>query len=419
MALVTAFPTPSPHAPAVAPASTTPDERHFRQGAGLLEDETTYGLPRMLPPYKNPFTYTILGQSFDLAYAHVAVDTTKPVLLLLHGHSSSIEEFGDLFDHVRKQFDVYAVDMPNCGRSSTVPVSTVDAWAQQNGYPPFRAGLLFLRDVLAAFADDVVFAHTGKKIHVAGGSLGGNMALWLGCLQTSWLDRVTVWSPGSAWKRSVLHDLATQTAGAFAARQTWNQMEFLTATYGPSAHVGGLKPQPWFWYYDCWGESIAADPTANVAPGQLPAKCTLLGEGRCQKCRNSVTTVAQLPDADAYPLMAARKVRYIGASFESRLAEPFDNERARWHWKIAYETMANSWSEPAGAPLVTQLTVPATFAAGTKDDDANGGLFMPTRELFAATQLAGKPCKGRWVHDSGHSLHNERPLTLTAILGGQ
>jgi hypothetical protein len=220
-----------------------------------------------------------------------------------------------------------------------------------------------------------------------------------------------VWSPGSAWPPSIKNSLAAQTAGAYASIGAWDKQKFFDSKYGSSAGIAHLRPQPWFWYFDCWAEMLGVGES-----GTTP--CTKDGAGACARCDKKIGGIANLPKIEDYPPMGGRKIRYIRHAFEEHFAEtPFDNERARWHWKIAFETMSNSWNDPAEDPVrAARLGVPAIFAAGMKDDDKYGGLYLPTRDLFLAARKKGLPCKGRWLAHSGHSLHNERPLTLRSIL---
>ena len=102
-------------------------------------------------------------------------------VLLIHGHSSRLEEYDDLVPHVAKRRRVLVPDMPGSGYSDK-PLRTYD--------------LEFLEDSLLGFLDRVGV----ERAHLAGGSLGGNLVLRLARRSPGRFERLAAWAPAGAWK---------------------------------------------------------------------------------------------------------------------------------------------------------------------------------------------------------------------------
>ena len=192
-------------------------------------------------------------------YIHQPGPPGAPVLLLLHGHSSCVLECTDLLPHLAGQAEVFAFDQPCCGESSDV--KRADVLQEYGDWAPYSA-LYFLRDLTDRFVRDVVVPKVGgRKVRVAGGSLGGNLALLLAERRPryAWLERAFAWSPGSAWAPGIDRSQGARVARQRAA-QDWSDKgalrTFLHITFCQKALPPPLSsyPQPWYWYYDCWGE---------------------------------------------------------------------------------------------------------------------------------------------------------------------
>lgn len=349
---------------------------------------------------------------------------SAPVLLLLHGHSSSVQEFEDLLPHLEDKAEVFAFDQPNCGASGDLARRrVVDAYADWDPY----AALFFLRDLTDQFVRRIVRPLTRHRpVRIAGGSLGGNLTLLLAerTPRYGWLERATLWSPGSAWDTSLGQSEAARVAYARAERD-WSRpgelRAFLSLTYCQKTiplPTPPSYPQPWYWYWDCWGEP------------QGPGGCTTEGAGGCARCAGKRPKLhyegAVLGLADNYPGMGARKV----ASIESALgavAKHLTPARAAWHWEIAAEQVELSHVqllEPDNLPRLCRLQCDTRFMAGMEDRHAPAALFQDTQHLFTVAQqhFAGRPgapkIESKWFPQTGHSIQNERPAELAAVLGG-
>ena len=110
-------------------------------------------------------------------------DAESLPILLIHGHTSRIEEYDDLVPHLAKRHRVLVPDLPGSGYSDK---------------PDAPYSLALYEDVLLAFLD----ALGVKEARVAGGSLGGNLTLRLGHRMPDRFDRLSAWAPAGAWEAS-------------------------------------------------------------------------------------------------------------------------------------------------------------------------------------------------------------------------
>lgn len=101
-------------------------------------------------------------------------------VLVIHGHTSRIEEYDGIVPRLSDRLRVLVVDLPGSGYSDK---------------PEREYSLRFYEDTLVAFLDTVGVA----KAHLAGGSMGGNLTLRLGHRFPERFERLAPWAPGSAW----------------------------------------------------------------------------------------------------------------------------------------------------------------------------------------------------------------------------
>ena len=104
-----------------------------------------------------------------------------PVVLLIPGHTSRIEEYDALVPTLAKHHRVLALDYPGSG------------YAEK---PVREYGLAYYEDISVAFLDALGVG----RAHLVGGSLGGNLVLRLGHRFPERFDRLAPWAPGSAWE---------------------------------------------------------------------------------------------------------------------------------------------------------------------------------------------------------------------------
>jgi pimeloyl-ACP methyl ester carboxylesterase len=104
-----------------------------------------------------------------------------PVLVLIPGHTSRIEEYDGLVPLLSQRHRVLVLDFPGSG------------YAEK---PDREYSLALYEDTVIAVLDALGVEHA----RLAGGSLGGNLVLRLGHRFPGRFDRLAPWAPGSAWR---------------------------------------------------------------------------------------------------------------------------------------------------------------------------------------------------------------------------
>ena len=106
-----------------------------------------------------------------------------PVVILLPGHTSRIEEYDALIPALAQSFRVRVFDFPGTGYSEK---------------PERDYTVRYYEDALIAFMN----AESIETAHLAGGSLGANVLLGAAARYPDRFERLVPWSPGSAWPAS-------------------------------------------------------------------------------------------------------------------------------------------------------------------------------------------------------------------------
>ena len=104
-----------------------------------------------------------------------------PVLLLIPGHTSRIEEYDGLVPRLARRHRVVVLDYPGSG------------YAEK---PDREYSLALYEDVSTGLLD----ALGVDRAFLAGGSLGGSLVLRLGHRYPDRFPRLAPWAPGSAWR---------------------------------------------------------------------------------------------------------------------------------------------------------------------------------------------------------------------------
>jgi pimeloyl-ACP methyl ester carboxylesterase len=125
-------------------------------------------------------------EALGMRLRYVDVGPTEPgahgtPLLLVHGHTSRIEEYEDIVPHLARTHRVLVPDLPGCGYSDK---------------PNHPYSLELYEDALLAFLD----ATGVQQARMGGGSLGGNLTLRLGHRLPDRFPELAAWAPAGAWQ---------------------------------------------------------------------------------------------------------------------------------------------------------------------------------------------------------------------------
>ncbi|MCB9593453.1 MAG: alpha/beta fold hydrolase [Sandaracinaceae bacterium] len=308
-----------------------------------------------------------------------------PAVVLLHGHSSKLEELDAVVPLLSDRFRVLVPDLPGGSgftRGELPPAST----------KTFRtAALDYLLDFVLALVDRLrasgELPKASRKIHFAGGSLGGNLALRLNARAATiaGASRFAAWSPGSAW-------------------------------YFPSDPDGDTSSP---WMVHGWG-------TAEDRMTRDPALTTKYGWKDYFQLLSKPVKIAGLEVLDAQPehwywseWYPDLRTQYFEECYESR-REIFSAGFRAVHWQLAWEQLrfshhgiGSDTKHPYDA-----YTAPLLLMAGCRDNLFPERLATATHDLYGRMRAAKmKRVFWRGFCDAGHSLHNERPEELAKVLG--
>jgi pimeloyl-ACP methyl ester carboxylesterase len=324
------------------------------------------------------------------------------VILYVHGMDSRLEEALDLTHALHriarrtgKKYTVISMDLPTSGYADNIDhlrIASLETVGRARFRPAgadieitdlqvFDAGrkhnvptLDFIEDFIVSFVDTLAKRRpelTGRLRGIVGGSLGGNMAMRLGRrTDRPWITRVVPWSPAAIWP-------------SFAEGGD------------PKDHVAVAVP--WLW----------AGGDAREVPETEVMRRLFFYYGFDWRM-GVVRRKSQAEEwfRDGWPCKA-------GAMFAGRLDrhETYDPAFRLWHWRLAAEQLVFSQQITAAAtnqPLYLQNTKPMLLICGY--EDTGGDLCAHTREV--AWKMTTTPGRALFLHDTGHSVHSERPNWL-------
>jgi alpha-beta hydrolase superfamily lysophospholipase len=313
--------------------------------------------------------------------------------LLLHGLGSRLEETDALAAALsRRGVESIAVDLPNHGHSGRIPFGLLRIDMTRTGHA--SSGPFHALDVVTAFVSRLgtalprAFAELrlAERMHaIAGGSLGGALALRSALARPRWLRRVIAWSPGTVWT-SFLDD--PHHTKRLALEPGWTRL------FGNRTPILRVR------------EPEDAD-----------------GRRRGEYIRGAL--FGRIPGATA-PIVKtwwragdyaeARRVRVDEALAVRR--ELYDEWHRRWCSALEHDQMTSSLRKrggPFGSWPWDRIRLPVLLMAGASDDVPQTRMSEACGLLAERARDHGRP-GGRYVlfENTGHSIHDERPRMLAA-----
>jgi len=341
----------------------------------------------------------VWGLEVPIRYVLAGTPTaTSKNVLLLHGHSSRLEEVEALTTGLVSQgYVVLALDLPSNGYSGQLehthvlfaeqPQRVIPLpYANEPQRPEKHSSLYTLRFLLAVidrFVQQVFAAHDlPPRIDlVAGGSLGGNLGLLLAASapwdrpdRHGWVDPKPSWmKPCAPWSPAVLWDQPSPAPGtphgrSFEAETEDRRRDHLNRWMNVDHVLVVVIRQAEQWYRKGWSD----------------------------------------------------KRRALAESWLAR-HEVYSPRFRRWHWIVAHEQVKFSHQDRVLDARGAESAVPGyglvggevLLMAGAGDDFSNTNIATRVAELGPKMPARGHAMV--W-ESTGHSIHDERPNELTAVL---
>lgn len=342
------------------------------------EDDPPYR-PVNVPTSCHPVHYTnvqVGSHALRVRYAWAGPpDGSAPIILLLHGHSSKIEEYDHLAQRLvakrtaegAPRFCVVVPDLPSCGYTSHIDHEDV-ADSDAAGTPI----LDFLEQFVEAFVEVVCRERDlpAKVACVGGGSLGGNLALRLAERRVAWAERFAAWSPASVWS-SLQGDLIKGCAidrtkeRMIEEEDDGSRRRYFHEVFAEPICATG-RTQPDMWYREHW-------------PG---------------------------------------RPSYINRALWDR-REIYSPNYRRWHWRVAHEQLVFSHVERTNGRAPWQsIAGPLLLVGGSEDNYRWTHIYERTRDLGRFLTGLGVPGHCVLLGDTGHSIQDERPQLLADHIEG-
>ena len=322
------------------------------------------------------------------------------IILFIHGSDSRLEEANDLIPKLVRTPDgqpsgycVISMDLPGSGYVNQIDHTEVGPWTALTipaHWPIPAVGIGSVTISLLPFLEKFIVSFVkalstrlgqpglveSRLATVIGGSLGGNLALRLARRPEKWLANAVAYSPGSVW----------HAAGPVVLPSTPLDPAEVPESQALQAGV------------------VLAIP--SVGEPEVPSSRDKFFAGAFDQKIPAKTQPEQWY-WDGWP----RKSEYIANARLDR-REIYTWQYRRWHWRVSLEELLWSWRDPA----VQDFKARILLGAGAFDDIVPARIFTNTRKL--ADQLQGANGDTFFFHDTGHSIHAERPEALAEkILG--
>jgi len=317
------------------------------------------------------------------------------VLFYIHGMDSRLEEADDLIRVLRdiaqktgERWVLISMDLPSSGYSDyldPMALGPIEESGKAVGFPQFFDArsrqhvpvLDFLEETVVTFLDELDRSIQLKDQleAVIGGSLGGNLTFRLGRrTDLPWLKNVVSWSVASIWKSLAGGADPFKHLGVATA---WKRAG------GDTAELIEHSEDRAQFFFDSFESSVGLGPIQIV-----PAQPDQWWDRRWP-CAESAREIARLERQEIY----SRNFRL-------------------WHWRLAMEQLiyTQQTSPELGFPRYQRNIKRMLLACGQQDDFSYTNICSTTMQV--ARKMTETPGKTVLFHETGHSIHNERPAAL-------
>lgn len=360
----------------------------------LVPVRTRYIIASAVMPNPNPPSFPTRQIPVD---PWPSIPADHEVIIFIHGHDSRAEECADLVNPLLqtglqhgKKYAIIAFDLPCSGYSDMLgdwEIAPRDA-TQFTSLPGSSPATFPLLDFLLQFVIDFVnaldarVAIKNRVAAVIGGSLGGNLCLRLGERNDQpWIKNIVAWSPASVWTTFNHDQIKWFALNALQGRMEEEEdknadgtpssipsrIKFFYESFDSPAGLNG-PPQPKQWYRDNW-ESEDRRPVCQSA---------FIQDDRVER------------------------------------REIYNRFFRSWHWRVALEQLLFSHWPSAFASNRTRTLLLAGSADDFQDPTPGIGvtprIYTNTKSLSVA--MINTPGDSVFLLNTGHSIHNERPLLL-------
>lgn len=374
------------------------------------------------------------------------------VLVFLHGHSSRLEEAGGIAAALGTEFNKYrgvrplvviSFDFPTHGYSEYIDHNVISPYDSTTRFVPDhseerRFGILeYFEKVAVALVEQInadavsqgQLPLLDRVIAFIGGSMGGNLVLRLSerlVTSVDWLRGLVAWSPASTYGSFGRSEGGVIPIPSPGEHVDIFAKEALDRTHDRALENESDSTRADFIRIQMEGERLINDGT-NSFQFWVHALVGLFGPPNIAfqvlaqgLTRAWVGAIVQLRQSDSWLRAACRasyNLREAEQSARLGLSETYNSARRRMHWRVANEQLLFSHQDVIAVsrelPCYAISSVPTLLIAGADDitDSQRFDIYNSSRRI--APQMRANAGTGIFVHDTGHSIHSERPIWLS------
>ncbi len=173
------------------------------------------------------FSTVVADQSVDVAYTQWGDPENFPVICV-HGLARNARDFDNLAKKLSQKFCVYCLDMVGRGKSS---------WLKDPNHYDVE---IYIQHVL-----DFAKYKNISSCHWVGTSMGGIMAMVLGAIEDSFIQKIVINDIGWRVPKEALQDIKNYLDKNFQFESEQAYFDYIKSTY---INFGKLKDEDW-WHY--------------------------------------------------------------------------------------------------------------------------------------------------------------------------